>query len=84
MANLKQCTKLLQRPTVSPYDTFTTGCTHTLKCCFGTKQLKIWHDTCDQNCEVEEKLFCKFAGPTHTIADRHRFTSARITRAVVS
>jgi hypothetical protein len=83
IAYLKDCTKLLQQPTVSPCDTFTTGCTHTLKCCFGVKQLKTWHNTHNQICEVKGKL-CQFAGPAHTIADGHLVTSVHITRAAIS
>jgi hypothetical protein len=83
MAYLKHCTKLLHGPTVNLCDTFTTGCTHTLKCCFGVKQLKTWRNTRDQSCEVEGKL-CQFPGPTQTIADHHHVTSLHITRAVVS
>lgn len=67
MAYHKDCTKLLQQPTVSPCDRFTTGCMHTLKCCFGVK-----HGTHHQICEVERKL-CQFAGPTHTTADGHPY-----------
>jgi hypothetical protein len=83
MAYLKDCTKLLQQPTVSPCDTFTTVCTPTLRCCFGVKQLETSHYTCDQICKVEGKL-CQFADPTHTIAEGHLVTSVHITRAAIS